>query len=98
LGITMFHQGSWLNTLNTLVFHSCLLFFAFIMLTEPLTTPPTKRLQIMYGALVGFLFVPQIHIGNIYSTPELALIIGNIYSYIVSPKTKLLLHLQQRLK
>jgi ferredoxin-NADP reductase len=44
------------------------------------------------------LFAPQIHIGSVYSTPELALLIGNIYSYIVSPKKKLLLTLKQKIR
>ena len=73
-----------------------ILFFAFVMLTEPLTTPPTKWLRIAYGAIVGFLFLPNLHIGSIYITPELALIIGNIFSYIVSPKEKLVLTLRKK--
>lgn len=71
-----------------------LLFFAFIMLTEPLTTPPTKKLRIVYGILVGLLFAPQIQ----FMTPELALVIGNIFSYIVSPKEKLLLRLKEKIE
>lgn len=72
-----------------------LFFFAAIMLTEPLTTPPTKWLRILYGGFVGLLFSPFAHIGAIYSTPELALVIGNIFSYIVSPKEKLILKLKE---
>lgn len=75
-----------------------LIFFAIIMLTEPLTTPPTRTLRIIYGALVGLVFAPQMHFGNIYTTPEIALIIGNIYSYWVSPKYKLILTLKEKLK
>ena len=36
--------------------------------------------------------MPQVHLGPIYSTPELALSLGNLYSYAVSPKRKLALH------
>jgi ferredoxin-NADP reductase len=72
-------------------------FFAFVMLTEPLTTPPTVALQALYGAIVGVLFAPQLHIGNLYSTPELALVIGNVFSYAVSPKQKLTLTLKDRI-
>lgn len=75
-----------------------LLFFATVMLTEPLTTPPTKKLQMIYGAFVGLLFGAQFQIGPIYSTPELALLIGNIYSFLVSPKEKLFLHLREKQK
>jgi ferredoxin-NADP reductase len=77
------------------VIESSFLFFAFVMLTEPLTTPPNTRLQIIYGALVGILFAPQIHLGSIYSTPELALVVGNIFSYLVSPKGKFMLRLKE---
>jgi ferredoxin-NADP reductase/Na+-translocating ferredoxin:NAD+ oxidoreductase RnfD subunit len=74
---------------------SPIIFFASVMLTEPLTTPPTSRLRIWYGILVGVLFAPQLHVGSIYSTPELALIVGNVFSYIVSPKEKLMLKLKE---
>ncbi len=77
---------------------SPILFFAFIMLTEPLTTPPRRNSRIIYGALVGFLFAPFVHIGGIYSTPELALVAGNIFSYLISPKRKLVLKLKERIK
>jgi len=75
-----------------------ILFFAFIMLTEPLTTPPTHSLRIWYGALVGALFAPWIHIGSLYSTPELALVAGNVFSYLVSPKQKLVLNVKEQMK
>jgi len=78
--------------------YSPMLFFAFIMLTEPMTLPPTKMLRICYGALVGFLFAPQIHIGSLYITPELALVIGSVFSYLVSSDKKLILTLQKRVE
>ena len=58
------------------------------MLTEPMTTPPTKNLRIIYGSLVGFLNAPFINIGGFYFTPEIALVVGNIFSYFVSLKRK----------
>ncbi|MEQ1500065.1 MAG: RnfABCDGE type electron transport complex subunit D [Parcubacteria group bacterium] len=69
------------------------IFFGSIMLTEPLTTPPTKKMQMVYGLLVGGLFGAQFNIGPIYSSPELALIVGNLFSFIISPKDKLVLKL-----
>ena len=80
------------------VLHSPLLFFAFVMITEPLTTPPTRRLRMWYGALVGLVFSPWVHVGSVYSTPELALLVGNAFSYIVSPKGKFVLKLKEKLK
>jgi len=73
------------------IFLSPILFFAFYMLTEPLTTPPTRRLRIIYGILVGVLFSPNFNFGFYHSTPELALVIGNLFSYVISPKFKLFL-------
>jgi ferredoxin-NADP reductase/Na+-transporting NADH:ubiquinone oxidoreductase subunit NqrB len=85
-----------LITIEKALIHTSLFFFAFIMLTEPLTTPPTRRLRIAYGAIVGALFSPAIHIGLIYSAPELALVVGNVFSYLVSPKTKYALTFREK--
>ncbi len=71
-------------------------FLAFVMLTEPLTTPPKRWLRVFYGGLVGLLTVPGVHIGVFYFSPELALLVGNIFSYIVSPKEKLILSLLEK--
>ena len=75
-----------------------LLFFAFVMLTEPLTTPPTRPKRIAYGALVGIMFAPATNIAGFYFSPELALILGNVFSYIVSPKEKLVLKLKEKIQ
>jgi glycine betaine catabolism B len=75
-----------------------IIFFASIMITEPSTTPPTKRLQIFYGVLVGALSSLPYHFGFIFSTPELALIIGNIFSYTFSLKHRLELVLKEKIQ
>ncbi len=87
-----------LTGLRTAIINTPLFFLACVMLTEPLTSPPTKDLRMLYGALVGFLFAPQVHLGGFYTTPELALILGNIFSYLVSPKQKLLLRLHEKVR
>lgn len=84
------------GTLQRLILHTPLFFFAFIMLTEPLTTPPTSTRRMVYGAFVGALFAPNVHIGSLYSTPELALIAGNILAYSMSPKEKYQLTLEEK--
>lgn len=94
----IFKGGNLIVAAGKILFESPILFFAFVMLTEPLTTPPTRFVRVLYGALTGFLFAPQIHIGSFYSTPELSLIFGNVFSYVVSPKQKLLLKLDARVK
>lgn len=95
VGFSALKGGDFIATAQRAIFDTPLLFFAFVMLTEPLTTPPTKTLQIMYGGLVGILFAPQMHLGGIYTTPELALLVGNVFSFLVSPKIRTTLSLQK---
>lgn len=88
-------NNAW-SVLQKVLLYSPVLFFGFAMLTEPATTPPTRNLRILYGALVGVLFSPSVHIGSFYFTPELALLAGNVFSYVVSPKLKLVLRLKEK--
>src|SRR3989344_3573443 len=80
------------------LFSSPVIFLGSIMLTEPLTTPPNKKMQIIYGLIVGGLFGAQFSFGPIYSTPALALVLGNIFSYFVSPRIRLVLTLLEKNK
>ncbi len=85
-----------ISTIQKALLHTPLFFFASIMITEPLTTPPTRKWRMIYGAIVGALFSPFIAIAGISSSPELALLVGNVFSYIVSPKGKRVLTLQKK--
>ncbi len=85
--------GGYVTPIMETLLRSSFFFFAFVMLTEPLTTPPTRALRIAYGALVGLFFAPNVHIGSFYFSPELALLLGNIFSYAVSPKGRFMLTL-----
>src|SRR6266699_935110 len=96
--VSFLQRLSLTKELQQLLVESPLFFFAAIMLTEPLTAPPTQKLKRIYAIITGILFIPQIHVGPIYSTPELALVIGNVYSYIVSPKQKVALKLKRKSK
>ena len=93
---TLTTGGDILMTLQNILVTAPLFFFASVMLTEPLTTPPSRTLRIIYGALTGFFFAPFVHLGSFYWTPELALLTGNIFSYLASPKQKLVLALKER--
>ncbi len=77
------------NIVKTIV-ESPIFFFAFIMVTEPQTTPPKRNLQMLYGGLIGLL--------TVYQPLETALLLGNIFSYIVSPKEKLVLKLKEKIQ
>ncbi len=82
-----------LDLLQKVFVGSPLLFLGFVMLTEPITTPSRRPIRLGYGALVGALFAPAIHIGSLYSTPELALIVGNFFSSFINPKGRMILTL-----
>ncbi|HUD20712.1 MAG TPA: FAD-binding oxidoreductase [Candidatus Saccharimonadales bacterium] len=91
-------QATVIANLKTTLLYTSLFFFGTIMLTEPLTTPPTRGRQIAYGGLVGILFAPQFHLGSFYFTPELALLAGNVFSFLVSPKDHLILKLKEKIQ
>ncbi|HWZ66077.1 MAG TPA: RnfABCDGE type electron transport complex subunit D [Patescibacteria group bacterium] len=80
------------------ILNSALFFMAFVMLTEPLTSPTTKTKQSWYAIIIGLLFPPQIQLAGIYSTPELTLLIGNVFSYLIGPRVKTYLHLKERVR
>ena len=96
--LTVLQGASLVTALVQLLARSPLFFFASVMLTEPLTAPPTRLLRRVYAVLTGLLFAPQIHVGSLYSTPELALVVGNVFSYMVSPKRKAVLTLRKKVK
>ena len=72
------------------------IFFAGIMFTEPLTTPPTQKLKITYAILVALLFSTPYNFGVISSSPEMALILANLAFYLYKPKKKLILSLIEK--
>lgn len=74
------------------------IFFGTIMLTEPLTMPYTKKNRYIYGAIVGILFGSQFSLGPLHSSPEFALILGNIFAFIVNPKGRLILTLREKIQ
>ena len=98
LVLSILNHAPIIATLQQTLVYSPLLFFAFVILTEPLTMPPARRSQIYYGMLVGVLFAPQFHIGSFYTTPELAILIGNVFAYIVSPKAAFMLKLKEKIQ
>ncbi|MCL6096811.1 MAG: oxidoreductase, partial [Patescibacteria group bacterium] len=90
---SIIRTGSLLSIISSWqlsIVHSALLFFMFVMLTEPLTSPATKKLQKYYGYVVALFYVtPQLRIIPFAITPEMALCIGNIFTYIFSPNYRL---------
>ena len=73
-----------------------IIFLVGVMLTEPLTRPPRHWQQLLYGAVVGAVAGWPFHFGALYSTPELALVLGNLMSYGFSLKSRLVLTLRAK--
>jgi len=71
-----------------------IIFFATIMVTEPLSTPAGTKNQLLYGATVGALSSLPFTLGPLYSTPELALLIGNFIFFFTTLRARLVLTLQ----
>jgi ferredoxin-NADP reductase/Na+-translocating ferredoxin:NAD+ oxidoreductase RnfD subunit len=90
-------HGQLLPLLTQLVMSWPLVFLGTVMLTEPQTTPPHRTDRLIYGVIVGLLFSLSFKIGPLVSSPELALLIGNMYSFAVSFRKRVTLTLKEKL-
>jgi ferredoxin-NADP reductase len=61
-------------------------FFAGFMLSEPLTLPPRRWQQLAEAALVGIVSSVAFTFGPLYSSPQLALLIGNLLAFLVGQR------------
>lgn len=77
------------------LFASPIIFMSTIMLTEPATMPPRRGSQMVFGALVAVFYIGAWQIGPFTIYPEVALLLGNIFAYIVSPKVRVRLELKE---
>jgi ferredoxin-NADP reductase len=70
--------------LSGLLVSSPMIFFGTIMLTEPETMPSGRIKKLLYAGIVGIIFSSQLHFGSFYTTPEVALIIGNLLAFLLT--------------
>ncbi|CAN5390149.1 hypothetical protein BH09ACT1_BH09ACT1_28180 [soil metagenome] len=63
-----------------------LVFFAVFMLDEPLTQPPLRWQQLAVAAVVGVLYSVSFSFGPVYTSPELALVVGNLIAFFFGQK------------
>ena len=65
------------------------IFFAGFMLSEPLTLPPRRWQQIVEAGIVGVLFGVAFHIGPISSSPQFALLVGNLLAFFAGQRRRI---------
>jgi glycine betaine catabolism B len=95
--VVVFWQLSpWSDTLVRHFLSWPTIFLAAFMLTEPLSLPGTKRLQYVYAALVGVLSSVPFHVGPLFGTPELALLVANLLTLVADKPARLRLSLVQK--
>ena len=73
-----------------------LLFFAGVMLTEPLTLPPRKWQLYTEAVIVGILFAVPLQVGGYQMNPETALILGNVFAFVVAGRRAVALAFKER--
>lgn len=73
-----------------------LLFLGAIMLTEPYTMPASRNKRLIFGVIVGLIFAVNIDLGFIASSPHLALIIGNLFAFLVTMRASTRLKLVEK--
>jgi ferredoxin-NADP reductase len=82
------------HNLWTALIATPLLFFAYIMLTEPFTSPRHMPSYLPYATIVGFLYAYN----KFGLSPEQALLLGNIFTYIIEPNSRLPLTFSHKLQ
>jgi ferredoxin-NADP reductase len=86
-------NGDLLNAATTALTLYPLLFLGSIMLTEPSTMPTGRYERSVFGILVGLLFASTYDLGFIASSPHLALLVGNLFAFVVTRRTSTTLKL-----
>lgn len=71
-----------------------LLFFIFVMLTEPITSPADRKMRIFFGIIAGFIYVLFSNYLSLFYSLELSLLAANLLFRIVSFSEKYSLVLQ----
>lgn len=70
-----------------------IVFLAGFMLSEPLTLPPRRWQQLGLAVLVALLVAVPFNLGPVYSSPQLALVIGNLVAFFFGQRRGLKLTL-----
>ncbi len=77
-----------ISGLSDAILYGPLLFVGFALLTDPMTSPVHRHLQIAFAVVVGLASSTNLHIGDIYATPEFALVLANVAAFALEPKRR----------
>ena len=91
---SQFDGASPLHTVWLAASGTGVMFFAFIMLTEPLTSPDSPYKYVPYSIIVGILY----GFNRLHISPEEALLIGNLFSYALVRQKRLRLNMAKTVK
>lgn len=69
------------SALGTALVSYPVVFLGGVMLTEPLTLPPRRRQQLGEAVLVAVVLALPVSLGPLHGTPELALVVGNLFAF-----------------
>jgi ferredoxin-NADP reductase/Na+-translocating ferredoxin:NAD+ oxidoreductase RnfD subunit len=92
---TMTGQGA-LAGIEAGLLSSFFVFFAGFMLSEPLTMPPLKKQQLGYAVTIALLSSLSFNLGPLHSSPQLALIVGNIIAFFFGQRRGIRLTLVEK--
>lgn len=88
-----------LTILSSSLINLPILFFGFVMLVEPLTSPTKRISQLYYGIIVAVSYmIFQTRLIGFSPSLELGLLTGNLFSYLLSPQARLVLKLKEKRK
>jgi ferredoxin-NADP reductase len=94
--VNLQHDFGAIDTLKNAFLSWPLLFMGTVMLTEPATSPGVRYWQNFYAILVGLVFACQLKLGPVSSSPQVALIIGNLFTLLVAPGRTYILQLKAK--
>ena len=74
-------ETSVVDAASTALVSYPILFLAGVMLTEPLTLPPRRWQQLLEAVVVAAVLAVPYDLGPLHSTPEAALVVGNLLAF-----------------
>jgi len=83
---TLVRGGTMVDALALTILSSPWVFFAGFMLTEPLTLPPRRWQQLTEAAIVALLIPIPFGFGPVTNTPQLALLVGNLFAFVAGQR------------